>query len=118
MFQGKYTEAMKGIKKVLETENISIENKVRALNFKSCIEFYLGVLIYQPDRFRTARALTLEAYEESLKIDNPSLLFTTTMFLSWSYYRLLMYKESQELYLKIGSIYKIMCSENPREAKD
>ncbi len=117
IFQGKYTEAMNGIEEVLETENISIENKIIALNLKSLIEFYLGKFVHQPDRFRTARALDLEAYEESLKIDNPSLLFTSTIFLSWSNYRLSMYKENLELALKLESIYERICSEEPREAK-
>ena len=116
IFQGKYAEAMNGLDEVLETENISIENKVRALNLKCLIEFDFGNFVYQPDRIKTALALALEAYEESLKIDNPSLLFTTIMFLTWCYYRLSMFKET-EVNKKLDSIYERICSEDPREAK-
>ncbi|TET80676.1 MAG: tetratricopeptide repeat protein, partial [Candidatus Heimdallarchaeota archaeon] len=117
IFQGKYAEAMDGIEEVLATENISSETKVRALNLKSHIEFNFGNFVYQPDRIKTALALALEAYEESLKIDNPSLLFTAIMFLLWSYYKLSMFKEGLELPKKLDSIYERICSEDPREAK-
>ena len=108
---------MNGLDEVLETENISSENRVRALNLKSLLEFDLGRFSYQPDRFKTAHTLYLEAYEESLKVDNPSLLFFTTLFLNWSYYRLSMFNESIELGKKLDSIYEKICSEDPREAK-
>ncbi|MHA1200804.1 MAG: tetratricopeptide repeat protein, partial [Candidatus Heimdallarchaeaceae archaeon] len=117
IYQGKYTESMDRIDEILDTENLSIENKIRALNHKSLIEFYLGIYVGQPERFKTAHALDLEAYKEALKIDNPTLLFTATMFLSWSNYRLSISKYSRELRQKLLSTYERICLEDPSEAK-
>ena len=117
IYQGKYSEAIERIEEVLKTENISIENKIRALNLRSLIEFYLGNYVFEPERYKSAHALSLEAYEESLKIDNPSLQFFTIIHLTWSKYKLSIFGESDELRQKLRSIYEKTCSENPSEAK-
>jgi tetratricopeptide (TPR) repeat protein len=117
IYQGKYNEALKGIEEILEIKNISTENRIKALNLRSLVEFYLGTFVYDKDRFTTALNIAKEAHEESKKIDNPALLFQTTLFLRWSYYRLAMIKEIYEVEPTLDTIYKEVCLKNPEEAK-
>ena len=117
IYQGKFFETIDRLDEILNIENISIENRVRALNHKSLIEFYLGIFIYNPERFKTAYDLALKAYEEVLKTDNPSLQYFTISHLLWSKYRLGISSKSDDLRQKFDSIYKKMCHEDPAEAK-
>lgn len=113
IFQGKYTEAIEDIAKILENEKISKENKIRAFNLRSLIDFYFA----DSERLPTALALAKEAHKESLEINNLVLLFFSSLFLKWFYYRSSMYKESIEVSPSMDEIFEKVSLANPEEAK-
>ncbi|MHA1200499.1 MAG: tetratricopeptide repeat protein [Candidatus Heimdallarchaeaceae archaeon] len=117
IFQGKYTEAMERIEEILKTEDITLENKVRALNLRSLIEFFLGIFIFEPLRFKTANDFALEAYEISKEIDTPSLRFRTIVHLLWTKYRLGVDTRDDDLRTQLEDIFERASSEDPDEAK-
>ena len=117
VYKGKYTESMDDLKKILETEDISTEDKVRILNLQSKICFYFGLTTITTEQSKTALGIAKEAYELSLKINNLALFFNATMFLRWSYYKLSMYKEAFEVLPDLDTIFEELLIEDPEEAK-
>jgi tetratricopeptide (TPR) repeat protein len=113
IFQGRYFEAMEDLKEILKNEEVSEEDKVKAMNLHSLIDFYLGDF----DRLEKVLSFTKEAYEKALKINKPSILFRSIVFLRWFYYSDSKYEEAMKVEPPLEDLYEEVCLKEPEEAK-
>ena len=117
IYQGKYFDALERLDEIISIPDISCENKVRALNHINLAEFYLGVFVFEPERFQKGYESSLTAYEEVQKSNDKTLQFFTIAHLLWSKYRLGIREKYDEIRDMFVEIYEDACENNPEEAK-
>ena len=102
---------------ILEKEEITPEESIRAKLFQGYAEHNLGLFGEAINHHENFNSLAKEAYEESKQIDNLSLLFDSILFSVLSHFYVFKREKAYEISHELEKVYDKLHEEDPILAK-